>query len=103
MRERQKQILRNLLLIEEKVLLVQQLASEFNCSEKTIRNDLQVIESFLKERSNGRLVRKPGVGISVNIEENEKRDMLSYIQFNSIPERDVLEKNEQKTIRPSQS
>lgn len=98
MRERQKQILRDLLLMEKKVLLVQQLALELNCSEKTIRNDLQVIESFITECSNGRLVRKPGVGISIEIEEHEKQELLSSIQSNSTSERNVLKKEEEMKI-----
>ncbi|WP_208585952.1 BglG family transcription antiterminator [Gracilibacillus suaedae] len=98
MKERQRILLRKLLLANEQVALVQHLAEELNCSEKTIRNDLQRVESFLKEQSNGRLIRKPGVGVSIEISDYEKQEILSLIQSENKEKRSVLEVSEQKEI-----
>ncbi|MFD2658227.1 HTH domain-containing protein [Gracilibacillus thailandensis] len=98
MKERQRILLKKLLLADGQVALVQHLAEELNCSEKTIRNDLQIVESFLKEQSNGRLIRKPGVGVSIEISDNEKQEILSFIQSENREKRGVLHVLEQKEI-----
>ncbi|WP_163582427.1 BglG family transcription antiterminator [Gracilibacillus saliphilus] len=98
MKERQRILLKKLLLADGQVALVQHLAEELNCSEKTIRNDLQIVESFLKEQSNGRLIRKPGVGVSIEISDDEKQEILSLIQSENREKRSVLDVLEQKEI-----
>ncbi|SFL94500.1 HTH domain-containing protein [Gracilibacillus orientalis] len=98
MRKRQQILLRKLLLADGQVTLVQNLAEELDCSEKTIRNDLQVVESFLEEQSNGQLIRKPGVGVSVEISEDEKQNILSLMQTDNNVKRNVLGVVEQKEI-----
>ncbi|MGP4040003.1 BglG family transcription antiterminator [Gracilibacillus sp. D59] len=98
MKERQRFLLRNLLLADSQVVLVQGLAKELDCSEKTIRNDLQVVESFLNNHSNGRLIRKPGVGVSIEISKDEKQEILSLIQSESNITKNMLDVAEQKEI-----
>ncbi len=99
MRKRQQILLRKLLLANGQVALVQNLAKELDCSEKTIRNDLQIVESFLEEQSNGQLIRKPGVGVSIEISDYEKQEVLSLIQSeNNAAKRSVLDVTEQKEI-----
>ncbi|MGN8647183.1 BglG family transcription antiterminator [Gracilibacillus sp. HCP3S3_G5_1] len=98
MKERQRILLRRLLLNDDQVALVQHLANELDCSEKTIRNDLHVLETFLEEHGTGHLVRKPGVGVSIEISKYDKQKILSFIQSESNLKRNVLEVAEQKEI-----
>lgn len=48
MNDRQKDILRILLTEQQPHVLTKQLAERVNCSEKTVRNDLKVIDQYLK-------------------------------------------------------
>lgn len=59
MNTRQKEILLLLLSEPNDYLLVQYLAEQVNCSEKTIRNDFKVIEEYLTNYSSAVLVKKP--------------------------------------------
>ncbi|PFL64057.1 PTS sugar transporter subunit IIA [Priestia megaterium] len=72
MNTRQKEILYLLLSEPDKYSLVQDFADRVNCSEKTIRNDLKIIEDYLDYYSNAHLTRKPGLGVYLDIEEHEK-------------------------------
>lgn len=72
MNTRQKDILYLLISEPEDYLLVRDIADRAKCSEKTIRNDLKAIEEFLTEHSDAELIRKPGAGVSLKIEEHEK-------------------------------
>ncbi|MCY8513671.1 BglG family transcription antiterminator [Bacillus atrophaeus] len=76
MNTRQKDILYLLLSEPDDYLVVQDFADRVKCSEKTIRNDLKTIESYLHEHSPAQLIRKPGLGVYLNIEEHE-RDRLT--------------------------
>ncbi|MBY8912864.1 BglG family transcription antiterminator [Bacillus sp. YC2] len=69
---RQKEILYLLLSEPDDYLVVQDFADRVKCSEKTIRNDLKTIEDYLHEHSHAHLIRKPGLGIFLNIEEQER-------------------------------
>ncbi|MCY8493521.1 BglG family transcription antiterminator [Bacillus inaquosorum] len=69
---RQKEILYLLLSEPDDYLVVQDFADRVQCSEKTIRNDLKAIEDYLKEHSNAQLIRKPGLGVYLNIEDQER-------------------------------
>jgi activator of the mannose operon (transcriptional antiterminator) len=79
MNDRQKDILRILLTEKKKYILTKQLAEKVHCSEKTIRNDLKVIDQYLKEHTNARLLKKPNVGISLEIDEEEKSTLFQQL------------------------
>ncbi|MEC1262599.1 BglG family transcription antiterminator [Bacillus swezeyi] len=72
MNTRQKDILNLLLSEPDNYLIVQDFADKVKCSEKTIRNDLKTIEDYLNEHSHAQLIRKPGLGVYLNIEEHER-------------------------------
>lgn len=57
---RQKEILYLLLSEPDDYLVVQDFADRVQCSEKTIRNDLKVIEDYLNEHSHAQLIRNQG-------------------------------------------
>lgn len=59
MNNRQKEIFRNLLMEPNRLWLVQDLADQTECSEKTIRNDLKVIDEYIVKHSSGNLVKRP--------------------------------------------
>ena len=70
-------ILSILLKINESIT-IKDLASQFDVSARTIRNDLNQLEIWLKERSI-ELVKKPGVGIWLNIKSDSRRNLLTKI------------------------
>ncbi|WP_173915465.1 HTH domain-containing protein [Halobacillus sp. Marseille-Q1614] len=72
MNERQSKLFHQMLIHNNEVLQVRDLADQLECSEKTLRNDLKVVEDYLYKNSQASLVRKPGVGISLYVEEAEK-------------------------------
>ncbi|OXS79125.1 BglG family transcription antiterminator [Domibacillus enclensis] len=77
MNERQKELLQILLQELEGPFLVNALAEKLGCSEKTIRNDLKTITDYLSENSTALLVRKPGSGVYIETEEEERRRLSS--------------------------
>lgn len=77
MNKRQQKILYALLSESEGHVLVQDLADQVGCSEKTIRNDFKVIEAYLDKYSSATLVRKPGLGVYLKIDEYEKADLFN--------------------------
>lgn len=85
MNTRQIEIVR-LLLVQPKgvYLLVQRLADQVGCSEKTIRNDFKVIEEYLQSESNAALIRKPGLGVSLEIAEKEKAGLYQSLFSNNL-------------------
>ncbi|AIQ26707.1 BglG family transcription antiterminator [Paenibacillus sp. NPDC058367] len=76
MNNRQKEIFRILLTESNRLLLVQNLADEINCSEKTIRSDLKIIEEYIERYSNTSLVKRPGRGIYLEIDEADQADLF---------------------------
>lgn len=62
----------NILLYQDCPITINQLAGKLGVSNKTIRNDLDKLEDYLK-KANIRLVRKPGVGVSVEGSERNIR------------------------------
>ncbi|MCY7802693.1 BglG family transcription antiterminator [Bacillus spizizenii] len=72
MNTRQKEILYLLLSEPDDYLVVQDFADRVQCSEKTIRNDLKAIEDYLNEHSHAQLIRKPGLGVFLHIDEQER-------------------------------
>ncbi|MFP3888144.1 BglG family transcription antiterminator [Priestia filamentosa] len=79
MNTRQKEVLFLLLSESDEHVLVQDLADRVNCSEKTIRNDFKAIEDYLMKYSSALLVRKPGLGVYLEIEEAEKIDLFNRL------------------------
>ncbi|MGM0862082.1 BglG family transcription antiterminator [Bacillus atrophaeus] len=79
MNTRQKDILYLLLSEPDDYLVVQDFADRVKCSEKTIRNDLKTIESYLHEHSPAQLIRKPGLGVYLNIEEYERARLTQQL------------------------
>lgn len=79
MNNRQKDILHMLLTDNRPHLVVRDIALHFNCSEKTIRNDLDEIDRDLTQVSNARLVRKPGFGVTLDMTEHDKSEIVTWL------------------------
>ncbi|WP_170006046.1 BglG family transcription antiterminator [Bacillus fonticola] len=82
MNNRQKELLRMLLVHEEGALQIKDLSEELDCAEKTVRNDLDRLAEFLLDYESASLVRKPGIGISVEISDEERQDILHNLHTN---------------------
>lgn len=82
MNNRQKEIFRNLLMEPNRLWLVQDLADQTECSEKTIRNDLKVIEEYIVQHSSGHLVKRPGLGVYLEIGEADQADLFHRLYSN---------------------
>jgi activator of the mannose operon, transcriptional antiterminator len=76
MNQRQKELLRMLLLHEEGALQIKDLAEELGCAEKTVRNDMDRLEEFMLQYETASLIRKPGFGVLVEMDEVERADLL---------------------------
>ncbi|UOQ95627.1 BglG family transcription antiterminator [Halobacillus shinanisalinarum] len=79
MNDRQKELVRTLILNSNEFSHVQDLSVSLACSEKTVRNDLKVVEEFLKGYPTATLVRKPGVGVHLSIEVEEKSRLFDRL------------------------
>ncbi|WP_431803894.1 BglG family transcription antiterminator [Halobacillus andaensis] len=77
MNDRQTELLRKLIVHMEAVFHVNELSAELDCSEKTLRNDLKMIERFLEDGAE--IVRKPGVGVYLKAEADEKSRLFRYL------------------------
>lgn len=97
MNTRQKEVLFLLLSEPNDYLLVQGLADQVNCSEKTIRNDFKIIEEHLANYSSAILVRKPGLGVYLEIEEYEKVDLFNKLYC--INNRTKYESDEERILQ----
>ncbi|MFK9093051.1 BglG family transcription antiterminator [Bacillus salipaludis] len=84
MNNRQQELLRIILMNEEVALHIKDLAEQLDCAEKTVRNDLDRLEEFLHDYPNAKLTRRPGFGISLEINEDERRQILISL-FSSQP------------------
>ncbi|MFC3885674.1 BglG family transcription antiterminator [Bacillus songklensis] len=96
MNARQKEILRILLTQSDQHLLVLDIAERVDCSEKTIRNDFKVIEDFLEENSEAALIRKPGLGVYLDIEDHEKTRLFNKLHLANNPAKH--ESNEERVL-----
>lgn len=81
---RQKELLRMLLSDTGRYFVVRDMALHLNCSEKTIRNDFEAIDAFLQQYGNAKLLRKPGIGVNLDIEEHEQARLFDQL-FQSAP------------------
>ncbi len=82
MNNRQKELLRILLVHEEGALNIKDLSERLDCSEKTVRNDLDRLEEFLLDYSSASLIRKPGFGIGIEIAEVDRSNLLQDLLTN---------------------
>jgi activator of the mannose operon, transcriptional antiterminator len=87
MNNRQKALLRILLTESEEHHLVQKLAERLDCSEKTVRSDLKLIEEYLQEHSDAKIIRKPGYGVYIEIDEHENTRIFSTLQLADFQEK----------------
>ncbi|WP_433944636.1 BglG family transcription antiterminator [Paenibacillus sp. SN-8-1] len=97
MNNRQKEILYALLTEESRLWLVQDLADLAGCSEKTIRSDLKVIEEYMNRNSGASLVRKPGLGIYLEIEEADRTELFHDLYAEDV--RSLHESDEERVLR----
>lgn len=79
MNKRQQEILQFLLSESNEYLLVQELADRIGCSEKTIRNDLKVIEEYVEKHSDALLIRRPGLGVCLEITDYDKSSLFNKL------------------------
>lgn len=63
--------------------IVRDLAMNLSCSEKTIRNDFDAIDVYLAQHGSARLLRKPGIGVKLDIEEQERARLFHQL-FRSV-------------------
>lgn len=75
--KRQKDIINHLLITNE-LSTIKKIASVFGVSERTIRYDLDSVESWLNERGIN-LIRKPGTGISIEQSKLNKVEILEQL------------------------
>ncbi len=68
----------SILLKTNNSITIKDLASQFDVSARTIRNDLKQLEIWLQERSI-ELVKKPGVGIWLNIKVENRKNLLAKV------------------------
>lgn len=79
MNKRQQEILQFLLSESNEYLLVQELADRIGCSEKTIRNDFKVIEEYVENYSDALLIRRPGLGVCLEITDYDKSSLFNKL------------------------
>lgn len=77
MNNRQKELLKILLFKEKGASQIRELSEELDCAEKTVRNDLDVLEKYLQDYPDARLTRKPGFGISITIDPEIRSKIVS--------------------------
>lgn len=79
---RRQQKLLLMLLESNETQLVSDLASRLSCSEKTVRTDLGTIKAYVESETNGELIRKPGLGVYIEVREYERNRL--YQTFSSV-------------------
>lgn len=71
MNKRQENLLTTLLLKEE-FINVNEIANDFECSERTIRNDCKYIDEWLSTFCNAYIKRKPNIGVKFSGDDTDK-------------------------------
>lgn len=80
MNQRQVKLTHYLLNNHENYTTIKSLATELNCSERTIRNDLQGVEDFfLEHQISGEIIRYPGVGIRLEMTSKDKKNFVAFL------------------------
>ncbi|UTR16801.1 BglG family transcription antiterminator [Salipaludibacillus sp. LMS25] len=108
MNQRQNELLKLLLMKEGGTCQIKELAEQVGCAEKTVRNDLDRLASYLREHYEASLIRKPGLGIDILISKSERVKLLNDLLSNE-PKRqdervlemayDVLTSEKPKTLQ----
>ncbi|CAI9389628.1 Transcriptional regulator ManR [Bacillus sp. T2.9-1] len=76
MNDRQKVLLQLLLSNEGETRNIQELSERLECSEKTVRNDLNKMEQLLNKFPSAKLKRQPGIGITLEISREDRSNLL---------------------------
>lgn len=71
MNKRQENLL-TVLLLKEEFININDIANDFECSERTIRNDCKYIDEWLSTFCNAYIKRKPNVGIKFSGDDTDK-------------------------------
>ncbi|WP_201716360.1 BglG family transcription antiterminator [Rossellomorea arthrocnemi] len=79
MNERQNEILRLLIGESNQYILIRDITEQLQCSEKTVRNDLKTIHYFLEEVSSAKLLRKPGLGVCLEVDDEGGKKLFSKL------------------------
>lgn len=79
--ERCREII-EMLINREDPIIIDEIACKLNVSNKTVRNDLKTIDEFIDKKRIGKLVRKPRVGVWIEIKP-EKKSILDNIMDSS--------------------
>lgn len=83
MNDRQKALLQLFLSNEGETRNIQELSERLACSEKTVRNDLNKIEQLVNKFSSAKLKRQPGIGITLEINKEDRSTLLQQQYFNN--------------------
>lgn len=86
MNNRQRELIEILLSNDSKPFLIQDLATHVQCSEKTVRNDLKLIEDYVRTFSSASIVRKPGTGVYLDINNVERKKLFQELFAETISE-----------------
>lgn len=81
MNARQKKLLSMLLANSHMFFRIKELQKSLNCSEKTVRNDLNQLEDFLKTYKGASLIRKRGTGIALEVTEAAQADIFQNLYY----------------------
>lgn len=87
--DRQSKILKLFLTNPGRKFRAQQIADEFDVSEKTVRNEFKDLDEWLSEESTATIVRKPSMGAYLACSDNERERLLSLLQQHSVLTNDV--------------
>lgn len=79
MNDRQRNLLKILLVSPDNFFQVKELRGLLDCSDKTVRTDLNRLEQFLTSYPEVRLVRKRSIGIKLQVPEKVKGDIYDKI------------------------
>ena len=70
----------DVLLKQDSYITIDKISEELAVSNKTIRNDLQIVDQYLEE-NHLRLIKKTGVGIRIEGSVNDKLHILESAAF----------------------
>lgn len=76
MNERQRDLLEILLVNANTLFQIEKLRKSLDCSEKTVRNDLNLLATYLEAYPGATLTRKPGMGIMLEVKEETQAEIF---------------------------
>lgn len=95
MKTRHLEIILTLIRYEGAFLPIQQIATDYQCSEKTIRNDLDKIEEYLRDY-HAHIIRKPSKGVSLSISTENRTALLKNIEKERFQSKEHVITNDEK-------